>query len=64
MEPAVSVVLDRVKLPGLTARDDFGDSRVLARLQSEVADRFSGRNRAPQQVESLEAGGGKQPLKP
>ncbi len=56
METAVSVVLDRWAA-GLTARDDFGNSRASARFQSEVEDRSSGRNRSPQQAESLEAAG-------
>ena len=57
MEAAVSVVLDWAGFPSLTARDDFGNSRAAARFQSEVEDRSSGRNRSPQQAESLEAAG-------
>jgi len=56
MEPAVTAVLSGV-LYRTTARDDLGNSRVRARFQGEVKDRFSGFDRSPQQAESLAAAG-------
>jgi len=60
MEPAVSMVLTTV-LWSFTAWDDFEDTGF-SWFQSEVEDRPSVWNRSPQQVESLAAGGGMQPL--
>ncbi|WP_204122269.1 MULTISPECIES: hypothetical protein [Levilactobacillus] len=56
----MSMVLTTV-LWSFTAWDDFEDTWS-SWLQSEVEDRLSGWNRAPQQVEFLAAGGGMQPL--
>jgi len=53
MEAAVTTVLADFRL---TAWDVFED-RCLSGLQTEPADRFSGRRRSPQQPESLAAAG-------
>jgi len=52
MEPAVTAPLDRgMVLPGLTARDAFGNSPELGEVSNRAGSPLFGCRRSPQQAE-------------
>ncbi len=62
MEPAVTAPLDRgMVLPGLTARDAFGNSPELGEVSNRAGSPLFGCRRSPQQVEFLTTAGEQSP---